>query len=185
MRDVLRRLLADFLSTIVFLAVMWLTGDVVVATAVALAGAVVQVGVSRWQGRPLSPMTWASLALVVVLGAATLLTHDARFVLMKPSIAHFAIGAIMLKPGWMNRYMPPVILDNAPDLPVVAGYAWAALMFVLGAGTIGFALAGDLPLWTLYVTLVAPGAKIAAFAVQFAVFRLIVARRLRRAAATS
>ena len=42
-------------------------------------------------------MTYASLALVIVLGTATLLTNDPRFVLVKPSIAHFAIGAIMLK----------------------------------------------------------------------------------------
>lgn len=185
MSDVMRRLLGDFLSTIVFLAAMWLTGDVVMATAVALAGAIAQIGLARWQGRSLGPMTWASLALVLVLGTATLLTNDARFVLMKPSIAHFAIGAIMLKPGWMSRYMPPVVVDNAPGPPVVAGYAWAALMFALGAGTIGFALAGDIRLWTLYITLVAPGAKIAAFAAQFAIFRIVVARRLRRAAAVT
>lgn len=185
MTDVLRRLLADFLSTIVFLIVLAVTGEVAIATAVAIVGAIIQVAFARWRGQALSPMTWASLALVLVLGTATLLTNDPRFVLMKPSIAHFAIGAIMLKPGWMSRYMPPLVIDSAPDLPVIAGYAWAALMFALGAGTIAVALSGNVRLWTFYVSLVAPGAKIAAFALQFAIFRIVIARRLRRAAAAT
>ena len=63
------------------------------ATAVAIAGAVGQVIWSRIKGQTLGYMTWASLGLVIVLGGATLLTHDPRFVLAKPAIGHFAIGA--------------------------------------------------------------------------------------------
>ncbi len=59
-------------------------------------------------------MTYASLALVVVLGGATLLTKDPRFVLAKPSIGHFAIGAIMLRKGWMLRYLPPIVSETIP-----------------------------------------------------------------------
>jgi len=90
---------------------------------------------------------YASLALVIVLGAATLLTNDPRFVLAKPSIAHFAIGAIMLKRGWMLRYMPPIVTATIPEYVTIAGYAWAALMFLLGLGTIAVAATGDLKLW--------------------------------------
>ena len=76
---------------------------------VAIAGAVAQVIYARVKGQQLGFMTYASLALVIVLGTTTLLTHDPRFVLAKPAIAHFAIGAIMLKRGWMLRYMPPIV----------------------------------------------------------------------------
>ena len=76
------------------------------ATSVAIAGAIGQVIYARIRGRPLHFMTWASLALVIVLGGATILTRDTRFVLAKPAIAHFTIGAIMLKRGRMLRYMP-------------------------------------------------------------------------------
>jgi len=44
-------------------------------------------------------MQWLSFALVVVLGAAALLTDDPRFMMAKPSIVHFAVGAVMLRPG--------------------------------------------------------------------------------------
>ena len=136
---------------------------------------------------PLGFMTYASLALVIVLGSATLLTDDPRFVLAKPAIAHFAIGAIMLKRGWMLRYMPPIVAETIPEYVTIAGYAWAALMFALGAGTIAVALTGDIKLWALYVSVVAIGAKVAAFAVQYVAFRILVdqpdSRRARLIAA--
>jgi intracellular septation protein len=117
-----------------------------------------------------------------VLGSATLLTHDPRFVLAKPAIGHFAIGAIMLKRGWLLRYLPAIVTDTIPEYVTVAGYAWAALMFVLGTGTIGVAMTGDMKLWTFYVTVVLVGAKLAAFAVQYVAFRLMIGSRLRAAA---
>ena len=138
---------------------------------------------SRIKGQPLGFMTYASLALVIVLGGATLMTHDPRFVLAKPSIAHFAIGAIMLKRGWMLRYLPPIVADTIPKYVTIAGYAWAALMFALGLGTIAVASTGDLKLWAIYVSVVAVGAKVAAFAVQYIAFRVLVTSRLRAARA--
>jgi intracellular septation protein A len=183
MKDVFARLATDFFSTIVFLALYLITGDVLLATGVAIAGAVAQVVYSRIQGQQLTFMTYASLALVIVLGSATLLTNDPRFVLAKPSIAHFAIGAIMLKRGWMLRYMPPIVSETIPEYVTVAGYAWAALMFALGAGVIAVASTGDMKLWALYVSVVAIGAKVAAFAVQYVAFRVLVTNRIRAARA--
>jgi intracellular septation protein len=183
MKDVFARLATDFFSTIVFLALYLITGDVLLATGVAIAGAVAQVIYSRIKGQQLTFMTYASLALVIVLGSATLLTNDPRFVLAKPSIAHFAIGAIMLKRGWMLRYMPPIVSETIPEYVTVAGYAWAALMFALGAGVIAVASTGDMKLWALYVSVVAIGAKIAAFAVQYVAFRVVITNRIRAARA--
>src|ERR1700687_92469 len=179
MKDVFARLATDFFSTIVFLALYLITGNVVLATSVAIAGAVAQVIYAQVKGQPLAFMTYASVGLVIVLGSATLLTHDPRFVLAKPSIAHFAIGAIMLKRGWMLRYMPPIVTETIPEYVTVAGYAWAALMFALGAGVIAVASTGDIKLWAFYVSVVAIGAKVAAFAVQYVAFRILVINRIR------
>src|SRR6202795_530065 len=182
MKDVFAKLAPDFLSTIVFLVVYLTTGNVVLATSVAIAGAVAQVVYARVKGQQLGFMTYASLALVIVLGSATLLTNDPRFVLAKPAIGHFAIGAIMLKRGWMLRYMPPIVSETIPEYVSVAGYAWAALMFALGLGTIAVALTGDLKLWALYVSVILIGAKVAAFAIQYVAFLLLVTNRIRAAA---
>jgi len=179
MKDVFARLASDFLSTTVFLVLYLSTGNVVLATSVAIAGAIAQVIYSRLKSKPLGFMTWASLALVIVLGSATLLTNDPRFVLAKPAIGHFAIGAIMLKRGWLLRYMPPIVAETIPEYVTFAGYAWAALMFALGLGTIAVASTGDLKLWAIYVSVVLVGAKLAAFAVQYVAFRVLVTNRIR------
>jgi hypothetical protein len=101
------------LSTIVFLAIYLVTRQVLVAAD--------RGGRCRCAG-PLRPpeekafdlITYASVTLVVVLGGTTLLTHDQRFLLAKPSIAHFAIGVIMLKRGWMLRYAKVVAYKCSP-----------------------------------------------------------------------
>jgi intracellular septation protein A len=182
MKDVFARLATDFFSTIVFLVIYLTTDNIVLATSIAIAGAIAQVIYSRVKGKELGYMTWASLGLVIVLGTATILTNDPRFVLAKPAIGHFAIGVIMLKRGWMLRYLPPIVTETIPEYATFAGYAWAALMFALAAGTIGVAMTGDMKLWTFYVTVVLIGAKLAAFAVQYVAFRLLVGSRIRAAA---
>jgi hypothetical protein len=89
----------------------------------------------------------------------------------------------MLKRGWMLRYLPPIVIETIPEYVTIAGYAWAALMFALGAGTIAVAMTGDMALWAFYVSVVAIGAKVMAFAVQYVAFRILVTKRLRAAAA--
>ena len=185
MKGVFVRLGTDFLSTIIFAGVYFATGNIALATAIAIAGAILQVIRARIKGSELGFMTWASLGLVIVLGTATLLTNDPRFVLAKPSIAHFAIGAIMLKRGWMLRYVPPIVAETIPEYVTIAGFSWAILMFVLGLGTIAVALTGDIKLWAIYVSFVAVGAKIAAFAIQYVSFRLLLASRMRDGATST
>ena len=62
MKDVFAKLATDFFSTIVFLAFYFVTGNVLLATGVAIAGAIAQVVYARVKGEPLSFMTYASLA---------------------------------------------------------------------------------------------------------------------------
>jgi hypothetical protein len=55
-------------------------------------------------------------------------------------------------------------------------------MFVLAGGTVAVAMTGDMKLWAFYVSVVLVGAKIAAFAIQYVAFRLLVGSRIRAAA---
>ena len=85
----------------------------------------------------------------------------------------------------MLRYMPPLVSETIPEYVTAAGYAWAGLMFVLGVGTIAVAMTGDIKLWTIYVSVVLVVTKLAAFAIQYVAFRLIVTSRLRAARAAA
>ncbi len=183
MKSVFQRLAGDFFSTILFVVVWMATGSIAIATGVAIAGAIGQFIWAKQRGIQMTAISYASLALIILLGAATLFTGDSRFVLIKPSLAHFGIGAIMLKRGWMARYMPAKVMELAPDLPVIAGYWWAGLMFLTGAGVVATALTGDAKLWGAFVFIVAPAMKIVAFAAQYVLFRFLIGRRVAAAQA--
>ena len=183
MQTALRQLLSDFLSAIVFLVVYGLSDNIYLATAAAVGVATAQIAIMKLRNRPIDAMQWLVLGLVLVLGAATFITSDSRFIMVKPSIIHCAVGAVMLRRGWMIRYLPPIARDNLPEsVMVAAGYAWAALMFVLGLVNLIIATGFSFRVWAWFITFGAIGAKVAAFFVQYAVFRTIIGRKLRAAA---
>ena len=125
----MKQLFEDMLAAIIFLVVYLVSGDIFIATGVAIAAGLAQFGYLKIKRRPIDAMQWGSLALVIVLGGVTIATRDGRFIMMKPSIIHFAIAAIMLRRGWMGRYLPRIATDNLSESVIVnAGYAWAALM---------------------------------------------------------
>lgn len=186
MRTALQQLASDFLSAFVFLGLYLGTGSVTLATSVAVAAGVVQFAYMRATGRPIDAMQWLALALVVVLGAATLITQDSRFIMLKPTAIHWAIGAVMLRRGWMARYLPTIARDNLPpNVIVIAGYGWAALMFVLGAVNTFAATTMSFQAWAWFITFGAVGAKVVAFLIQYVMFRRLITRKLRGEAAAS
>src|SRR5207302_400363 len=129
--------------------------------------------------RRIEPMQWMILGLVVVLGTATILTESPRFMMVKPSIGHFAVAVIMLRRGWMIRYLPEIVTQNLPEPVIVAaGYAWAGLLAAIGIVNLGFAAYGDIVIWAWFISVGSIGAKIAAFALQYGVFRMMIRRRL-------
>ncbi len=136
----------------------------------------------KLRGRKIETMQWMSLALVVVFGSLTLYLHDPRFVMIKPTLIYLAVAAVMLRPGWMIRYLPPIAADYAPDLGVVFGYVWAAMMGLTALANVALVAVGDPELWAWFVGVVPLTAKLALFLIQFTVFRLVVGRRLKRAA---
>jgi intracellular septation protein len=180
MRSALLQLAEDFLSTIVFLVLFVASGNLVLAVACALAVGIGQFVLLRRRGKPIDPMQGLSLALVIAFGTAALITDDSRFMMAKPSVIHFAVGAVMLRPGWMTRYMPPLVRENVPaNVLMVSSYAWAALMFALGLTNLYVAATFSVVAWAWFISVGAVGAKVVAFLVQFAVFRVFVRRRLR------
>ena len=184
MQVAVRQLSWDFLTAIVFLVTYGLSGNLYLATAIAVAAGVAQFAAIRVQGRSVDSMQWLALGLALVLGLATLITQDSRFIMVKPSIIHAAIGVVMLRPGWMIRYLPPIARDNLSEgVMVNAGYAWAALMIGLAALNLVIATTLEFRVWAWFISFGAVGAKIAAFLIQYVIFRTIIRRKLRFAPA--
>ena len=183
MRTALLQLAEDFLTAIVFVAVYLASGNLALAVGIAIAVGIVQFALLHWRGRGVDLMQYLSIGLVVALGGISLLFDDPRFIMLKPSAVHFAIGAVMLRRGWLGRYLPPIVTQNvAPRVIIASGYAWAALMILLGLINVYIAMRLSVAVWAWWISVGAFGAKIAAGVVQFIVFRLLVRRRLRVAA---
>ena len=172
-----RPILIDMAATLVFYVFLAASGDVALATFVGIALGVAQVVLMKLRGRKIAAMQWTALALVVIMGGATLITHDARFVLFKATVVYGAIGAAMLERGWMGRYMPPIAQGRIPESYVNgAGYVWAGLMFISGLLNLGMTLLADPKLTASIMSLWAPGSKLVLFAAQYLLFRSVARR---------
>jgi intracellular septation protein A len=183
MKHALFSLFEDMFSTLVFLAVFALTGSALETTAIAIGVGIVQIGWEKWRKRPIAIMQWLSLSLVTIFGAASLLTHDNRFIMAKPTLIYFAVGTAMLKAGWMDRYLPEMVHANlSSGIIVGAGYAWSAMMFALGIGNILVLREYGRDNWILYNSVVPLASKFVAIGLQYLIFRTLVIRNLRRRA---
>ena len=182
MQTALLQLAEDFLTAIVFVIVYLATDNLFAAVGIAVAIGVGQFTLLRFRGRSIDMMQYLSIGLVIVLGGISLVLNDPRFVLLKPSAVHFAIAAVMLRRGWLGRYMPPIVAQNIPERVLTAtGYAWAALMIVLGVLNIYVAMSFSIEIWTWWIAIGALGAKVAALIIQFIVFRALVRRNMHAA----
>src|SRR5215469_6622165 len=101
-------LFLDLASTILFIVLFLLTHNTILSVSFGMALGLAQIGVQFIRRKPIDTMEWLSLFLVIAAGTATLFTNDPRFVLFKPSVIYAIVGTVMLKPGWLSRYVPPI-----------------------------------------------------------------------------
>jgi intracellular septation protein len=179
-----RFLALDMSSTLVLLAVLQLTHSIPLAAGIGIAIALGQVGFDLLRRKPVHAMLWLSLILVVVSGGATLFTQDARFIMIKPSVVSIAVGMVMLKRGWMDRYLPADAIEIVPDIAVIFGYIWAGSMFFAAALNIVLALRLDPVTWATAMSIYHTASMIGLFLIQYSTMRFIALRR-RRAGMTS
>ncbi|WP_293905862.1 septation protein IspZ [Phenylobacterium sp.] len=171
-----RALIQDLLPTLVFAVLVALHVDIRIATGASVAVSVAQIALYKLLKRPIAPLQWASLGLVLVFGAAGVLTNDARFLMAKPTLIYAIIGTVMLKRGWMLRYMPPVAEGRGANVLTGFGYAWAGLMFVTGALNLLFAIRFP-ALWPAFLAIFPVASKLVLFAITYLTVRHFAIRQ--------
>lgn len=174
-----RLLLLDLASTLIFLVLFLLTHNTMLSVGIGVAVGVAQIVTQFVRRKPIEAMEWLSLFLVIAAGTATLLTDDPRFVLFKPSVIYAIVGVVMLKPGWMNRYLPAIARQVVPDVAVIVGFFWAGLMFVSAAVNAFVALSYSVTTWAVVMPIFGIVSKVVVFAAGFAALRIVARRRVR------
>jgi intracellular septation protein A len=174
-----RLVLADFLSTFVFVVIAAVTGQARLAVVAAVATGVGQLLLQLMRGQQVDAMRWFGVLLTLAFGSATIALHDPRIVMVKPSIVHCALGVVMLRRGWMVRYLPArAVAVLPPALVVGAGRVWAVLMFGLAVANLAVALTLPLGVWGWFISVGALGAKLIMLFGQYVVFRVVARRRM-------
>jgi intracellular septation protein len=98
--------------------------DIFVATGVAIAATVVQVGWLALRRKKIPPMLWASFAIIVVFGGLTLYLRDKTFILWKPTVLYWLFGAVLAGAALARRNLIRGLLSAQMNLP---DRVWAKL----------------------------------------------------------
>lgn len=148
------KILSDLIAVILFFVTYTLTKNIVWATGVALVIGVLQAAFVWIKYKKLDTMQWVSLILIVVFGGATILLHDARFIMWKPTLL-FWFGALALGISHiMNKNGLKAIMGK--EITLTDGvwrkltFAWVGFLLLMGLANIAVAYTFSEAQWVNY-----------------------------------
>jgi len=124
------KFLFDIFPVVLFFAAFKLF-DIYIATAVAIGATFLQIGVLALLKRKIDTMLWASLAIIVVFGGATLVLQNETFIKWKPTVLYWLFGAVLAGGQLFGRNLMRAMLGAQVRLPelVWARLAWSWIAF--------------------------------------------------------
>ena len=136
------KFLFDLFPVILFF-VAFKFADIFVATGVAIAATIVQIGYVLARGRKVTNMQWLGLVIIVVFGGATLLLRDETFIKWKPTVLYWLAGASFLIALAFGRNLVKAVMSEGLELPEPVWFrlciAWG--VFFLFKGTLNLYVA--------------------------------------------
>ena len=133
----------DFFPVILFF-VAYKFADIFVATGVAIAATVAQIGWVLARGRKVSGMQWTSLVIIGLFGGATLLLRDETFIKWKPTVLYWLAGAVFLGGLAFRKNLVKAVMGEGLELPE---HVWFKLCVAWG---VFFLFTGTLNLWVAF-----------------------------------
>jgi intracellular septation protein len=145
------KFLFDLFPVLLFFVAFKLT-DIYVATATAIAATLVQVGWLKVRGRRVDSMLWASLAIIVVFGGATLVLRDEVFIKWKPTVLYWLFSAVLAAAALVfRRNLIRAMLGAQVLLPDAVwarlNWSWVAFFAFMGAANLYVAFNFATDLW--------------------------------------
>lgn len=132
----MKKQLFEFFPIILFFIAFKLY-DIYVATAVVMAATIVLVTYNWFRYGKVETMRWITLALVVIMGGATLLLHDEQFIKWKLSIIEWLLGLVFLGSQFIGD--KPIIermMSSSLTLPTIIwqrlNSIWASFFISIG-----------------------------------------------------
>jgi intracellular septation protein len=134
------KFLFDLFPVILFFIAFKVSG-IYVATGVAIAATFAQIGWLLARGRRVDTMLWASLAIIVVFGGATLLLHDETFIKWKPTVLYWLFGAVLAAATlFFRRNLIRKLMEEQISLPdrvwSLLNASWIGFFVFMGAANL-------------------------------------------------
>lgn len=145
------KFLFDFFPVLLFFLAFKAAG-IYVATGVAIAGSFAQVAWMKVRRQPVPPMVWASLAIIVVFGGATLFLQNDTFIKWKPTVLYWLFGLVLAGGAALfRRNFIKTVLGEQFKLPepiwARLNWSWVGFFLFMGALNLYVAYNFSTDLW--------------------------------------
>lgn len=142
----MKKFLFDLFPLILFF-VAYRLADIYVATAVAIAAAVLQILWIKLTRKPIETMHWVNFAVIVFFGGATLWLQNEAFIKWKPTVLYWLFGAVLLFSKYvLDKNLMQKLLGTKVSMPDVAwnklNLSWALFFMVAGGLNLFVAFSG-------------------------------------------
>lgn len=131
------KFLYDFFPILLFFAAYKL-GGIYVATAVAMAAALVQISYGWFIKKQVENMHWISAGLILVFGGMTLILHNPLFIMWKPTILNWLFAVVFAVSAFFGtKPLVQRMMEHVLTVPTIiwhrVNWAWVAFFMVSGA----------------------------------------------------
>ncbi len=145
------KFLFDFFPIVLFFVAFKFAG-IYVATGVAIAASLLQVGWLKFRRKRVHPMLWTSLGIIVVFGGATLFLQDETFIKWKPTVLYWLFGVVLAGAALVFRKnLIRAMLAEQVQLPEPIwgrlNWAWVGFFVFMGAANLYVAYNYSTDLW--------------------------------------
>ncbi|WP_028455594.1 inner membrane-spanning protein YciB [Chitinilyticum litopenaei] len=142
------KFLFELFPILLFFGAYTVTKDMYIATGTAIVATLAQVAYSWLRHRKVETMLWINLALISVLGGATILLHNSTFIYWKPTALYALFCAVLLGAWYLKglnliRKMMGAQL-SIPDA-IWLRLLWAWALFFAGMAVLNLLVAFHLP----------------------------------------
>lgn len=129
--------------------------DIFIATAVAIAAAIAQIGWLWFRRRQVDKMMWVNLAIIVIFGGATLISQDETFIKWKPTVLYWLIAAVLVASHVIfKKNLIQTMLEKQMVLPLPIwsrlNWSWASFFLIMGCVNLYVAFSFPLDTWVSF-----------------------------------
>lgn len=148
------KFLLDLFPVILFF-VAFKAYDIFVATAVAIAASLVQIGWVWYRHRQVESMLWISLVVIILFGGATLVFQDELFIKWKPTVFYWLLAMILWVSSMVfGKNLIRIMLGEQIVLPPLVwqklNINWVAFFIFMGCVNLYIAFSFSVDTWVTF-----------------------------------